>query len=369
MKNNQIDYWVWQSNFGKEEKKNILKTLSEKRIDLGQTTYSLEDKLKKYLNAKNVVAVSSGSAATLLAFMALNIKPGDEIIMPNLGWVNATNACKILGAKPVFVDVEKRRMTIDAKKIEEVITKKTKIIFTISLNGYFSDMKKIVEIAKKKNIFLVEDACHLIGLKKKGRYAGTFGDIGIFSMSMTKPLSSGQGGFLTIKKNILAKRVRDMRRHGYTGVKNVTKYDKHGFNFKITDVQSAIALASLEKLKRTQDTILNNYKYLVKKLNPLKKIMIPSAHLDFISEKPMYMEFLVFKKRNQLSRFLFKNRIENKFGPIGFHKTELFKIPKKKYPNSDELEETQLFLPSGPSITKKDLDRIIKTIFQFYQSV
>ena len=167
MKRKQIDYWVWQSNFGKEEKNNVLKAFSQKRIDLGQFTYDLENKLKKYLDAKNVVAVSSGSVATLLAFMALEIGPGDEIIMPNLGWVNATNACKIIGAKPVFVDVEKRRMTIDASKIEKFITKKTKMIFTISLNGYFSDMKKIVKIAKKKNLFLVEDACHLIGLKKK----------------------------------------------------------------------------------------------------------------------------------------------------------------------------------------------------------
>ena len=330
MKTKQIDYWVWQSNFDQKEKNNILKAFSQKRIDLGKFTYDLEDKLKKYLNSKNVVAVSSGSVATLLSFMALEIKPGDEIIMPNLGWVNATNACKIVGAKPVFVDVEKRRMTIDASKIEKAITKKTKMIFLISLNGYFSDMKKIVKIVKSNNLFLVEDACHLIGLKKDNKYAGTFGDIGIFSMSMTKPLSSGQGGFLTINNNVLANKIRNMRRHGYTGVKNVTKYDKFGFNFKITDLQSSIALSQLKKLKTTQKKLLNNYKYLVKKLTPLKKILIPSAHNNFKIEKPMYMEFLVLKKRNKLSKFLFDNKIENKFGPIGFHRTELFKLPKKK---------------------------------------
>ena len=203
-------------------------------------------------------------------------------------------------------------------------------------------------------------------LKKNGKFAGTFGDIGIFSMSMTKPLTSGQGGFLTVKKKSLSERIRNMRRHGYTGVKNVTKYDKFGFNFKITDLQSSLALVSLKKLKKTQNKILSNYKYLIKKLSPVRKFMIPGAHVNFETEKPMYMEFLVFKKRKKLSEFLFKNKIENKFGPMGFHRTELFKIPNKKYPNTEELEKTQLFLPSGPSITKKQLDLIIYKILSFY---
>ena len=149
-------------------------------------------------------------------------------------------------------------------------------------------------------------------------------------MSMTKPLSSGQGGFLTINNNVLANKIRNMRRHGYTGVKNVTKYDKFGFNFKITDLQSAIAISQLNKLKKTQKKLLNNYKYFVKKLSPLKKIMIPSAHNDFVEEKPMYMEFLVLKKRDQLLKFLYKNKIDCKLGPIGFNRTELFKLPKKR---------------------------------------
>ncbi len=250
MKKKFKSIWWHKSLEKKEIIKSLSKVINSEELSTGKITTILEKEISKFLKVKHIIMVSSGSMANVLAFMALGIKPKDEVILPNVGWISVINACKILNAIPVIVDVQKNKPLINIDQIEKSITKKTKIVFPVYMNGRVADYSRIKKICKKKKIFLVEDAAQAFGVKYKNKFLGTNGDIGIFSTSITKNFTSGLGGFLATNNNSLAKKIYSMRRHGFSDVQNIKNWNKYGGNFKITDLQSAIALIQLKNMKK-----------------------------------------------------------------------------------------------------------------------
>jgi perosamine synthetase len=352
------------------EKKEIIKSISHiinsEELSTGKITLKLESEISKFLKVKHVVMVSSGSMATLLAFMALNIKPNDEIIIPNIGWISVISACKILNAIPVIVDVEKNRPVVDIAQIEKKITKKTKIIFPVYMNGRTLDIIKLKKICKKNKIFLVEDAAQAFGTKYKNKFLGTYGDLGIFSTSITKTFTSGLGGFLTVNNTKLAKKVFSMRRHGFSDIQNIKNWNKYGGNFKITDIQSAMARVQLKNMKKKFSINIKNLKYFSKKLSKFSKFIKPiKINLDF--EVPVYNEFIV-KNRKKFSDFLRRNDVQTRFSSPNFQNIKYLKtvLDKSGYPNSQEVEKKYIYLESGPGLTTKRIDQIVNVIEKFY---
>ena len=355
------------------EKKNFLKNISsiiqKEDLTTGDTTKNYEKLISKTLNVKHSIAVSSGSMGTLLAFLALDIGINDEIIIPNIGWISVINACKIIGAKPVLADVEKDRPIIDCKNIEKMVTKKTKAIFPIYMNGRAADIKKLKKICKKKNIFLIEDSAQAVGVKKTNKYLGTFGDIGIFSTSATKLLTTGLGGFLVTNNKKLAKKIYNMRRHGFSNIQNIRHWDKFGGNFQISSMQSAMGIEQLKTLRKKLKLNKRNYLYLSKKLKDLRNYITP-IKIDFKrGEVPVYNEFRV-QSREKLVKFLNKNKIENRLVSPNFERVKYMKLKgKKRFPNSADYEKNNLYLTSGPGLQLKDLDEMAKQIRKFYTGI
>lgn len=353
------------------EKKKIIKSLSSvinsEELSTGKITSILERDLSKFLKVKYIIMVSSGSMANVLAFMALGIKPKDEVIIPNVGWISVINACKILNATPVIVDVQKNKPLIAIDQIEKSITKKTKIIFPVYMNGRVTDFSKIKKICKKKKLYLVEDAAQAFGVKYKNKFLGTNGDIGIFSTSITKNFTSGLGGFLATNNKSLAKKIYSMRRHGFSDVQNIKNWNKYGGNFKITDLQSAIALIQLKNMKKKFRTNIKNFEYFRKKTNHLKKFMRP-VELNTKYEIPVYNEFIV-KNRDQFVNFLRQNDVQTRNSSPNFERVKYLKTVKNKkgFPNSKEVEENYVYLESGPGLKKKRIDEILKIINLFYK--
>ncbi len=352
------------------EKKNFISKINsiiqKEDLTTGNTTRNYEKKISKILNVKHSIAVSSGSMGTLLAFMALDVGLNDEVIIPNIGWISVINACKIIGAKPVIVDVEKDRPIIDSNVVEKAITKKTKVIFPIYMNGRAANVYKLKKICQKRKIFLVEDSAQAVGIKMNKKYLGTFGDIGIFSTSATKLLTTGLGGFLVTNNKKLAKKIFEMRRHGFSNIQNIRHWDKFGGNFQISSVQSAMGIEQLKTLKRKLSINKRNYLYLTEKLKDLDEYITP-ININFMrGEVPVYNEFRV-KNRDMLVNFLNKNKIENRLVSPNFERVKYIKQNRKKrFPNSADYEKNNLYLTSGPGLDLKDLDEMVLVIKKFY---
>ena len=195
----------WSTEFGQEEITKITESISKKQISQGEVTKEFEERLAKYLNVKFVIACSSGSSSLLMALLAIGIKPNDEVIIPNRTWIAIAHAVKLLGARVIPVDVDKHIPLINVNKIEAVISKNTKAIIAVHMNGRDGKITSIKKIARKYNLNVIEDAAQAIGSKNKFGMLGTQSDIGCFSLSTAKTIASGQGGFSVTNNKMLAK--------------------------------------------------------------------------------------------------------------------------------------------------------------------
>jgi hypothetical protein len=220
-------------------------------------------------------------------------------------------------------------------------------------------------LAKKNNIYIIEDAAQAFGVKFKKKYLGTFGDIGVFSMSMTKALCAGQGGFLVVNNEILAKKLKIMRNQGAVNVFKISVWKNFGFNFKITDMQSAIALSQLKKIKKHVRKMKNNFILYENLLKNFSNYIFP-AFLDHKKgESPLYNEFIC-KNRRHLMNYLKTNNIETREFYPNFDKVKYMKIQKGKFPNSRIYQNNSLYLPSGPNLKLEEIKRTTKFIKNFY---
>ena len=179
------------------------KAVNSQWIAKGEYVQNFEKKLKKFLKINYLGVTSSGSAAINLAYLILELKPGDEIVVPGFGFLAAANVAQTLGLKVIFADVDPNTFCVNVDTIKKVLSKKTKLILIIHTYGNMCDMNKIVSLAKRKKIYLMEDAAQALGSKYNGKHAGTIGDIGVFSFTSTKTLTTGEGGAICVKKKSL----------------------------------------------------------------------------------------------------------------------------------------------------------------------
>lgn len=223
---------------GKEIEKDVVDVLRSGCYILGPHNKALETDLAAYVGVKHSVALNSGTDALHLALRALDIGAGDEVITTAFTFVATTEAIGIVGAKPVFVDIDTNTFNMDVEKIEAAITPKTKAILPVHLYGQPANMKVIMEIAKKHDLFVIEDCCQAIGAKIDGKMVGSFGDVGCFSFFPTKNLGAmGDGGLLTTNSQLIKDRVIALRNHG-----GAVRYyhEEIGVNSRLDEVQAAI---------------------------------------------------------------------------------------------------------------------------------
>ncbi len=230
---------------GEEEKKAVLEVLDSGMLVQGPRTAALEEKFAKVCGTKHAIATSSGTTALHLALLAHKIGPGDEVITTSFTFIASVNSILFTGAKPVFVDIEADSFNIDASKIEAAITPHTKAILPVNLYGQPCDMDALQTIAKKHNLAIIEDACQAVGARYKGKVVGSFGT-GCFSLYATKNIMSGEGGMITTNDDDLATLLRMLRNHG---MQRRYYHDMLGYNFRISDLHSAIGLVQIDRLE------------------------------------------------------------------------------------------------------------------------
>lgn len=226
------------NQIGEEIEKEVVEVLRSGSYILGKHNKELEAELSQYVGTKHAVALNSGTDALHLALRALDIGAGDEVISVAFTFVATTEAIGIVGAKPIFVDIDPDTFNIDVEKIEKAITPKTKAIIPVHLYGQPCKMDVILDIAKKHNLYVIEDCCQAIGATLNGKMVGSFGDVGCFSFFPTKNLGAmGDGGLLTTNSQAIKDRVIALRNHG-----GAVRYyhDEIGVNSRLDEVQAAI---------------------------------------------------------------------------------------------------------------------------------
>lgn len=217
---------------------------------VGKYVNLFEEKFAEYVNSKSAVVTMNGTAAIELALRTLGIGEGDEVIVSSMTFISPVNTIKYVGAEPVFVDVCRDTFVMDANKIEEMITPKTKAILPIHIYGHPVDMDKVMEIAKKYNLYVIEDATEALGSEYKGKKLGTIGDIGCYSFNGNKIITTGAGGMLVTDNEECGKRAKYLSTQTKTVLDNGAFYHEEiGYNFRMPNVLAAMGVAQLENIE------------------------------------------------------------------------------------------------------------------------
>lgn len=354
------------------EKKFVLDSINGNKIcGDGLYTKKCYEFFKEKFNIKNILLTTSCSHALDIAAILLDLKQGDEVIVPSYTFVSTANSFLLRGAKPVFVDVEKDTMNIDANLIEEKITDKTKAIFPVHYAGVACDMDKIMKIAKKYNLKVVEDAAQAIGSFYKGKPLGTIGDIGCFSFHETKNYAMGEGGAIIVKDDsefLKAEIIREKGTDRSQFIKgNIDKYTWHsvGSSYLPSDILAALLFGQLTRFDEIMNKRMNAwniYNIKLEKLEnegKLKRQFIPD---EKIHNAHMYYIILPDEDtRNNVIKCLKEKEIYSAFHYIPLHTSPMGKklnYKKGDLPITEEYSKRLLRLPLWADIKDNEVEYI-----------
>lgn len=239
----------------------------------------LESAFSNYVSLKYSISTSSATGALHLALLSLGISQGDEVILPELSWVASASSITYVGAVPVFCDVDPNTWCIDPSKIEQHITKNTKAIMPVHLYGHPAEMKQISKIAKKHNLYIIEDAAPAIGSYIYNKPAGSFGDISCFSFQGAKILSSGEGGVICINSSDIFDKVKIFSDHGRDPSSEFIA-SQIGYKYKMSNLQAAMALAQLERLEELVEKKRQIYHWYAEQLSDISAIKLSTEAIN-----------------------------------------------------------------------------------------
>ena len=322
-------------------------------------TKELENIICNYLDCKHCIMTTSGTVAIILALMSLNLKEGDEVIVPNYTMIATINAVKFLKLVPIIIDVDSETYTLNCQEMEKNITPKTKCVIHVSLNNRYSKLNEIVNYCNENNIYLIEDSAQSLGCRFNGKSLGTFGKVGCFSLSTPKIISTGQGGFCVTDDDELAKKMNMIKNFGRreSGQDN---FEVFGINFKYTDLQAVICIEQMKKLDHRVKRMQEMYKLYYENLKNIVK-MIPSLNEEWL---PWFIDIYI-SDRDDLMKFLKQHKVGVRpvYGEI--NKTNIYNSDIV-FINSNYVCNNGLFLPSYITLTNNEIIYICKLIKCWY---
>ncbi len=324
----------------------------------GKHVQDFEKSAAAFTKSKYAIAVNSGTAALQAALYALDIKKGDEVLVPSFTFVATANAVVSTGAKPVFVDILKENYTIDSDDLEKKITKKTRAIIPVHLYGNVAIIERLSEISKKYNIPIIEDSAQSLGSTYKGKHTGTFFEMGCYSMYPAKVMTAGEGGFIVTNNKNLRDKLLMIRNHGM-----VNGYDTKvfGLNLRLPEINAAIGTVQMKKLPKFLKSRKDNAQRLSKLISDLN-ITLPVERKN--ENVNWYLYTISISNRDKfLKKLNHKGIGAASYYPTPVHKTPFYKL-KTKLPVTDWAASHVLSLPIHPNVTQKNIEFIAKTIHE-----
>lgn len=343
---------------GKEEKAAVLAVLESGYLVQGPRAAELEERFAELCQTKHAVATSSGTTALHVALLAHEIGPGDEVITTPFTFIASVNAILYAGAKPVLVDVQEDTFNIDPELIEQAITPRTKAIVPVHLFGYPCDMDAIMDIAGRHGLIVIEDAAQAIGAKYKGQPVGGFGTA-CFSLYATKNVMAGEGGMITTNDDAAAERARMIRSHG---MKRRYHHDMMGYNFRISDLHAAIALAQMDRLETFTARRCENAAYLSAHLQGVRVPAVEPGVDHVWHQYTVRYEGDRDAAVKQLNEAGVGTGI---FYPIPAHKQEHLQplgYGELSLPVVERLSQQVISLPVHPQLSQEDLEMIVREV-------
>lgn len=358
---------VMSPSLGGNEMKYVTDCIASNWISSqGKYVTRFEEEFRSYVGSNHALCTSNGTTALHLALVALGIKPGDEVLVPDLTFAAPANVVIHCGAKPILVDVDRDTWTIDPNLITAKITEKTKAIIPVHLYGHSCNMEPILEIAKKHHLFVIEDCAEALGAEYKNQKVGTLGDVGCFSFFANKVITTGEGGMVTTNDRNLYQKMMILRDHGMTKERRYWHLYP-GFNYRMTNLQAAIGLAQIERIEK----FLNYRQKVVERyhqqLSEIKGLTLPP---DAEWGKNVYWLYSIILDQEKTG--IDRNKLADRLASYGVDTRPFFyslhiqppyqEYAKGDYPVSTYLSEQGISLPTANDISLKDVDRVCTLI-------
>jgi perosamine synthetase len=363
---NQMEPWI-----GDEEKNAVTQYLNSGGwLTEFKHTREFEQMIANYVGSKYAIAVNNGTVSLTVAAMGLDIGRDDKVIVPDFTMIASANSIVLAGARPIFVDICRENLCLDLDLLEEVISPKTKAIMFVSMNGRYADMKRLKSIAERHNLFLIEDAAQSLGSKCNGKHLGTFGQVGSFSFSSPKIITTGQGGIIVTDDNKLYRRMSMIKDFGRSANGNsMRQTDFHeimGFNFKFTDLQAVIGIEQMKKLPWRVERKKEIFKLYHDLLENIPQIAFIETDLN--DTTPWFIDIIVEQKRSELVDFLKTKGVGTRCFYPSIHSQPPYSNVKGDYPNSTWASCSGLWLPSSSFLTDDDIHYVCDQVKIFFNS-
>lgn len=337
----------------------------------GPFVKSFEKNMAAYVGRKHGIAVSSGTAALEAALQAMNFETGSEVILPTFTIISCAQAITKCGLVPVVVDSKKDTWNMDVDAIEEKITSKTRAIMVVHIYGLPVEMDKVLQLATKYNLKVIEDAAEMHGQTYKGKMCGSFGDVSIFSFYPNKHITCGEGGMIVTDDDEIADRCRGARNLFFIPERRYV-HEEIGSNFRMTNMQAALGCAQLEKIEEHLQRKREIGAYYQEALKDIENIQLPIAKTDYADN--IYWVFgIVLGERYNFGAVEACNELKSMgigtrtfFYPIHqqpvYIKQGMFK--NEECPNAEMISERGFYIPSGLGITDKQMEKVVECLHE-----
>lgn len=358
----QIEPWIDEMEL--DELKRVVASTFVVEHDL---TKEFEERTRELSGAKHAIAMTNGTAALFCCLRALGVGVGDEVIVPNITFVATSNAAILAGAKPVFSEIHPDTFCMDPAKIEAKITSRTKAIMPVHLYGQSADLPAIAAIARKHNLYMIEDAAQGVGVSFEGQHVGTFGEMGILSYYGNKTITCGEGGIVLTNDDRLAREAYRLKNHG-RDQKGLFIHDHIGFNFSFTEMQAAIGIAQMKKLPAIvakKQAICDRYLEGLKGVDKMKP-----AYVDPRCSPVFWFTSYLCPDATALAAHMKENGVQMRRFFYPLHQQPCYKdldISRGEFGLSERIYSQGISLPSAYNLTEADQATVIALIREYYK--
>ena len=369
-------------DFGPEESNAVVEVINSKWLTMGAVTQDFEQAFSEYLGSNHAIAVANGTAALHLACLALDLKPGDEVIVPSLTFVATANAIRYTGATPIFADIAgESDLNISYQSIRGLITKNTRAIIVVHYGGYACHMPDIMALAREHNLKVIEDAAHAVGSELEERMLGTWGDLGCFSFFSNKNMTTGEGGMIVTDDEAISQRLHSLRSHGMTTM----TWDRHkghawsydvvdlGYNYRIDEIRAALGMVQLRKLEKNNA----RRRQLTQLYHEMLQEMVPQISLPFSTHAGIsaahLMPILLPRSANR-ANFMEQLKTHGIQTSIHYPPIHQFSAYQDFWESDGSLSITEdaaareVTLPLYPTMSDDDISTISNAIQQIFKS-
>lgn len=352
---------------GQEEADAVARVLETGYLTQGAHAAELEDSIASLVQVPHAFATSSATTGLHLSLVGLGVGPGDEVIVPDFSFPATANVVVQQGATPVFVDIRLDDFGIDATKIEDAITPRTRAIMPVHAFGLVADMDPVIEIAAKHDLPVIEDAACALGAEYHGRQAGSLGTAGVFSFHPRKVITTGEGGMITTSDSALADRLRVLRSHGAVRGSHFMSFVDAGFNYRLSDVHAAIGVVQMSRLEEIlvgRRALAAQYAELIDGIDGVEAPYVPEGRSHTYQSYVVTLDTAI--DRDKVIDAMRSRGVETTLGTYSMHLQpyfhERFGIPDHQLPNATTAHRSCLTIPLYLGLDKADLERVVESL-------